>query len=285
MCPQRATCAWGRENRGEENLGSAWEMGIPVGFAGCCKKYGNSFIVPWTLPFVVGRMGNIAECGAGGDKDAARRNKQIENMLAKERRSQEEEVKLLLLGTGGSGKSTIAKQMKIIHLAGFSDEEKSVFRGIVYQNVINAIQILITESEKKDTTPEDGAARNLIMGVALTSDAPVVYTTTEAEAVESLWRDSVIRATFARSREFQLDDSAKYFLDNCTKFASPDYKPDEMDILRARLKTTGIVEIFFVVNKKNFILVDVGGQRNERKKWIHCFQDFTVIIFCVEMNE
>jgi len=29
----------------------------------------------------------------------------------------------------------------------------------------------------------------------------------------------------------------------------------------------------------------VGGQRSERKKWIHCFEDVTAIIFCVAMSE
>lgn len=32
-------------------------------------------------------------------------------------------------------------------------------------------------------------------------------------------------------------------------------------------------------------LFDVGGQRSERKKWIHCFEDVTAIIFCVGMSE
>jgi guanine nucleotide-binding protein G(i) subunit alpha len=32
-------------------------------------------------------------------------------------------------------------------------------------------------------------------------------------------------------------------------------------------------------------LFDVGGQRSERKKWIHCFEDVTAIIFCVAMSE
>ena len=31
-------------------------------------------------------------------------------------------------------------------------------------------------------------------------------------------------------------------------------------------------------------LFDVGGQRSERKKWIHCFEDVTAIIFCVAMS-
>lgn len=32
-------------------------------------------------------------------------------------------------------------------------------------------------------------------------------------------------------------------------------------------------------------MFDVGGQRSERKKWIHCFEDVTAIIFCVAMSE
>ncbi len=32
-------------------------------------------------------------------------------------------------------------------------------------------------------------------------------------------------------------------------------------------------------------MFDVGGQRSERKKWIHCFEGVTAIIFCVAMSE
>jgi hypothetical protein len=32
-------------------------------------------------------------------------------------------------------------------------------------------------------------------------------------------------------------------------------------------------------------MLDVGGQRSERKKWIHCFEGVTAIIFCVAMSE
>lgn len=38
--------------------------------------------------------------------------------------------------------------------------------------------------------------------------------------------------------------------------------------------------IFFMLS-----LVDVGGQRSERKKWMHCFQDVTAVIFCVALSE
>lgn len=79
-----------------------------------------------------------------------------------------------------------------------------------------------------------------------------------------------------------------------------DYTPTEQDILRCRVLTSGIFETRFQVDKVNFqygrlsfhcfhcfcqvILVhgsmfDVGGQRDERRKWIQCFNDVTAIIF------
>lgn len=72
---------------------------------------------------------------------------------------------------------------------------------------------------------------------------------------------------------------------NLDRIAAVDYMPNEVDILRARAKTTGITETQFEVESTLFKMVDVGGQRSERKKWIHCFQEVTAVIFCVAMSE
>lgn len=32
------------------------------------------------------------------------------------------------------------------------------------------------------------------------------------------------------------------------------------------------------------LMVDVGGQKSERRKWIHCFQDVTSILFLVSLS-
>jgi guanine nucleotide-binding protein G(s) subunit alpha len=59
----------------------------------------------------------------------------------------------------------------------------------------------------------------------------------------------------------------------------PDYVPSEQDILHCRVRTTGIFETKFEVDRVRFHMFDVGGQRDERRKWIQCFNDVTAIIF------
>jgi len=73
-----------------------------------------------------------------------------------------------------------------------------------------------------------------------------------------------------------------------------DFAPTEEDALLARIRTTGIVETWLdqkIAQPKagepdslKFLVVDVGGQRNERKKWIHCFADVKAILFIVNLN-
>jgi len=106
-----------------------------------------------------------------------------------------------------------------------------------------------------------------------------------ARDIKMLWADPAIRLVFSRSSEFQLNDSAGYYFDAIDRIALPDYAPTEQDVLRSRTKTTGIIETEFAIEGVLFRMVDVGGQRSERKKWMYCFQDVTAVIFCVAMSE
>lgn len=63
------------------------------------------------------------------------------------------------------------------------------------------------------------------------------------------------------------------------------YIPTDQDVLRSRVKTTGITETTFVIGELTYRMFDVGGQRSERKKWIHCFENVTAIIFLVAISE
>uniref|UniRef100_A0A914KTN2 Uncharacterized protein n=1 Tax=Meloidogyne incognita TaxID=6306 RepID=A0A914KTN2_MELIC len=89
-----------------------------------------------------------------------------------------------------------------------------------------------------------------------------------------------------RSNEYQIDDSAKYFLDNLARLGAHNYLPTEQDLLRTRIKTSGITEVLFELKGLTFRVIDVGGQRSERKKWIHCFVDnVNSIIFISSLSE
>ena len=51
------------------------------------------------------------------------------------------------LGAGESGKSTIAKQMKIIHLNGFSEAERVDYKSIIFSNVVGSIRVLVEAAD------------------------------------------------------------------------------------------------------------------------------------------
>jgi len=105
-----------------------------------------------------------------------------------------------------------------------------------------------------------------------------------AKDIKKLWSDPGIREVFSRSSEFQLNDSAEYYLNDIDRLSQENYMPSVQDILRSRVKTTGIIETEFFVGKTRFTLVDVGGQRSERRKWLNCFSDVTAVVFVVAMS-
>jgi guanine nucleotide-binding protein G(i) subunit alpha len=73
----------------------------------------------------------------------------------------------------------------------------------------------------------------------------------------------------------------------CTvkQISAEGYIPTEQDVLRSRVRTTGIVENEFEIDHNKFKMFDVGGQRNERKKWIHCFESVTAVLFVAAISE
>jgi len=85
--------------------------------------------------------------------------------------------------------------------------------------------------------------------------------------------------------DFYLMDSGPYFMEHAKRIGAPKYIPNTTDVLRARAKSVGIAETRFDMGPLSIHLFDVGGQRSERKKWIHCFEAVTSIIFCVALSE
>uniref|UniRef100_UPI00358EBCA7 guanine nucleotide-binding protein G(i) subunit alpha-1-like n=1 Tax=Myxine glutinosa TaxID=7769 RepID=UPI00358EBCA7 len=220
------------------------------------------------------------------DKVAVQRSKQIDKNLRQDGDKASREVKLLLLGAGESGKSTIVKQMKIIHEDGYTEEERKQYKAIVYSNTIQSMITIIRamgslQVEFGDTSRADDARQLFVLAGSVDEG---IMTLDLAAVVARLWTDKGVQSCLLRAREYQLNDSAAYYLNDFARISQLDYVPTQQDVLRTRVKTTGIVETRFTFKNLRFKMFDVGGQRSERKKWIHCFEGVTAIIFCVAMS-
>lgn len=225
---------------------------------------------------------NGSKTDAEEDKRRKEANKKIEKQLQKDKQIYRATHRLLLLGAGESGKSTIVKQMRILHANSFSEDEKKQKIDDIKKNIKDAI-LTITGAMSTLTPPiqlehpENQARMDYIQDVASASDFN--FPSEFYEHTEMLWKDKGVQACYERSNEYQLIDCAKYFLDRVHIIKQPDYIPSEQDILYCRVLTSGIFETRFHVDKVNFHMFDVGGQRDERRKWIQCFNDVTAIIF------
>ncbi|XP_028912171.1 guanine nucleotide-binding protein subunit alpha-14 [Ornithorhynchus anatinus] len=231
-------------------------------------------------------MASCCCCLSAEERESQRISAEIEKQLRRDKRDARRELKLLLLGTGESGKSTFIKQMRIIHGSGYSDEDRKGFTKLVYQNIFTAMQSMIRAMDTlriQYVSEENKENAQMIRDVEV--DKVSVLLGTQVAAIKNLWEDPGIQECYDRRREYQLSDSAKYYLSDLDRIAMPSFVPTQQDVLRVRVPTTGIIEYPFDLENIVFRMVDVGGQRSERRKWIHCFESVTSIIFLVALSE
>lgn len=185
--------------------------------------------------------------------------------------------------------------MKIIHQNGYTHDELCTYRVIVYRNLLESAQAIVLAMRKLSVDPILPANRlhaDKIMEYKLdepaagpSASSSIGFSEEVAAAIDALWADPIIPKIMDHSSEFYLMDSASYFFTEVNRIGKPGYVPTETDVLRARQKSTGIVETRFNMGQLSIHMFDVGGQRSERKKWIHCFESVTSIIFCTALSE
>ncbi|MES1910753.1 MAG: hypothetical protein MHM6MM_003287 [Cercozoa sp. M6MM] len=223
-------------------------------------------------------------------KAERQRQREMNRNLRKDRDEELRRKKLLLLGAGESGKSTLFKQMVSLYGKGFSDAERRNLTKTVYMNTTAALRALVEKSDELADMSADLAscriseenteAKRWVLEemVADSIDA------SSAAIMIKLWRDPGVQYTYTQRHRFQLIDSAGYFMESLERISQPDFVPTFEDVLRVRVRTTGIVDSSFEIQGRTYNIFDVGGQRNERKKWIHCFEGVNAIIFVAALS-
>ncbi|XP_076816388.1 guanine nucleotide-binding protein subunit alpha-14-like [Clavelina lepadiformis] len=232
-------------------------------------------------------MANLTSCFKSSvASDAKSISREIEKQLSKDKKEARSQVKLLVLGAAESGKSTFIKQMRIIHGKGYSKEEKQGYTSLIHQNINVSVKVLAMAMENLGVPYEK--VENQEIGekfIDMSRDDESNLDLVKGVEIQKFWDDKGIQMCYLRRNEFHLYDSASYYLNNITRICEESFIPNLQDVLRTRLPTSGIIEYLFDVDRFVFGIVDVGGQKSERRKWIHCFENVTSIIFLAALSE
>ncbi|KAI5293973.1 hypothetical protein KEM52_004927 [Ascosphaera acerosa] len=213
------------------------------------------------------------------EKAAAKANATIDRMIRNDKKVADRTVKILLLGAGESGKSTIIKQMRIIHTGGFPEDERRQTKAVIYSNLVVAFKVIldIMETARVGFTLEQSESfASLIKDTEPDVDVDEAFADLAIKnAMTGLWDDGGVQQAVARGHDY---------FESIDRLFEPNWLPNNNDMLHARLRTTGITETLFELEHANFRMMDVGGQRSERKKWIHCFEGVNCLLFMVALS-
>jgi len=134
----------------------------------------------------------------------------IERQLQKDKYHFRRTIKILLLGSGESGKSTFLKQMRIINGSDFVDQELKQYRLVIYGNIVKGMKVLIDARDKLGIPWGDETNARPAQFIFGYDDNVKLEEPVFAQfvpAITALWTDSGIRMAFDRRREFQLVDN------------------------------------------------------------------------------
>ncbi|KAK7445062.1 Guanine nucleotide-binding protein alpha-2 subunit [Stygiomarasmius scandens] len=222
------------------------------------------------------------------DSEVTKRSALIDKQIEDDSKRLQNEYKVLLLGFEESGKSTIVKQLRMIN-GGFSEEERKAYRPVICRNLLDSAHAVIAAMQKNGMDCENHSNRalvNKIVDYCINNTTGNILSQEIAVDIHQFAQDKTVReALTKRWSETYLLDSASYFFSQVLRIGSSDYIPTDTDILRAREESTGITETRFPMGQLSIHICEVGDQRSERRKWIHCFENVTSIIFCVALSE
>ena len=146
------------------------------------------------------RIFRKCECPSHGlwlqEMEAKSRSNSIDKSLSHGHEESSKRIKLLLLGASESGKSTIMKQMKIIHNNGFTDEDHRRYKPVIRSNKIMSLIFIIKGMNKMKIDFGDEKRlkdAELPYQVASKGEDTLPFSPELVEAMKRLWQDTGAR--------------------------------------------------------------------------------------------
>ncbi|KAJ3200808.1 Guanine nucleotide-binding protein G(k) subunit alpha [Clydaea vesicula] len=142
-------------------------------------------------------------------RKAITRNRMIDKQLKLDERQFKEEAqktaRILVLGSGDSGKSTFIRQMRLLNEDSFNQTEIDNFHNTIIDNLISSLKNLILGTEKLgiNTTTEDyiNDVQHLLDYEWLSTDYLVSPIT--AATIKRIWSDKNLKLCFSRKSELK----------------------------------------------------------------------------------
>lgn len=229
-------------------------------------------------------------------KEEKQKNKEINKMIEKERQKMKQELpvtnKILLLGPAEAGKSTVLKQFRYIYADGINEKEKLTYKRSIIWNTVESMGNMVEALNRYDISyslPESAKYAQLISKdlydvLNSDNDNPKIPDNF-IEAIEFLWtKEPAIKQVYSKKNEYNLIDSADYFLNDSRRILSDDYIPTDQDVLHCRIMTTKILETKIMISRVIYKIYDVGGHKSLRNQWVDYFDDVTAIIFITSLS-
>ena len=149
---------------------------------------------------------------------------------------------------------------------GYTPKEREQAKGYIYSNVFANMKTCVDNSDKYGPI-ENESAKSLFLNMVKGDDEPAPPISGDnAQVLKDIWSDAGFQKTWKERAHFQVQDALKYYMTEIDRISSGDWVPTNADILRSRVRTTGIQEETYLIDGVEFVMFDVGGQRNERKK-------------------
>jgi len=195
--------------------------------------------------------------------------------------------RIILLGVGGSGKSTFSKQMQIIHHGAIDPELSKNYRGILLNNIILGLKAI--GAQKTDLQISENYKKSRVV-LSLDENWINWEDSKEKEKnvgmMKSLWADKGVREAWLDIKDSLLIP-LDYLMDNIDRYVATNFVPTNEDMLRARQRTTGGLMVSLTEGKHLWELIDVGGQFSERSKWNNYFTERVphAVIFFLALDE
>eukprot|EP01084_Bolivina_argentea_P133889 236284_1 len=215
---------------------------------------------------------------------------EIERRMRQWKEKEQKTIRISMLGSGGVGKTTILKQIDRIYNQ-HDEQERKIMAVYIQDSVVGYMKCLCYHStilhEKHNENTLVNEDLKQIQNEMLQMYSPYDLTDAVALKIKLLWNDNGIKETLKQRHYYQIHDNVAYFLDKIDGIALNEYVPTFEDYLRIKCRGSGFTDHTFRIHDYEFVeyikLIDVGGLRSARKKWLKILGNVEGIIYVVDV--